>query len=54
MFLIVYLREFSSLLEMNLKLLEGSKVTAEEAFYSVKEVQVCLQEMLSDTEFVKV
>ena len=43
MFQIVCLREFSSLLEMNSKLLQSSKITAEEAFDSIERVQIRLQ-----------
>ena len=51
MFQIVCLREFSSLLEMNSKLLQSSKITAEEAFDSIERVQIRLQEMRSEKEF---
>ena len=51
MFQIVCLREFSFLLEMNSKLLQSSKITAEEAFDSIERVQIRLQEMRLEKEF---
>ena len=36
---------------MNSKLLQNSKITAEEAFDSIKRVQIRLQEMRSEKEF---
>ena len=47
----VRLREFSSLMEMNSKLLQSSKITAEEAFDKIERVQIRLQEMRSKKEF---
>ena len=49
-FQIVCLREFSSLLKMNSKLLHSSKITVEEAFDSIERVQIRLQEMRSEKE----
>ena len=50
MFQIVCLRKFSSLLEMNSKLLQSYKITVEEASDNIERVQIRLQEMSSEKE----
>jgi hypothetical protein len=51
MFQVVVMHELANLLENNSKKLQSASLTAEQAVYSIKKMQVRLQEMRSKEEF---